>query len=145
VRVFTDDARFLLKALPDHSVERCYILFADPWPKKRHNKRRIVNAETLSDLARALTQNGKLYLATDDPGLAEWYGEVVTAHPAFTLHPAIGDDPQIRPADWPATRYEEKALAKGKAPFYYRLTLNKMIGAEVAKGAFERVSLSNGL
>ncbi len=119
VRVFTEDARFLLKALPDGSIARCFILFADPWPKKRHNKRRIVNPETLTDLARVLRPGGELLLATDDRGLAEWYREAVPAHPSFILHPASGRDPQDRPADWPATRYEQKALDRGRRPFYY--------------------------
>ncbi len=120
VSVFTDDARFLLKVLPDRSIARCFVLFADPWPKKRHNKRRIVNPETLDDLARVLAADGEIYLATDDTGLAEWYEEVVTAHSAFTLQPA-GEVIQKRPGDWPGTRYEEKALEKGRLPFYYKV------------------------
>ena len=123
IRIFTDDARFLLKALPDHSIARCFTLFADPWPKKRHHKRRIVNMETLTELARVLTPDGELYLATDDPGLQEWYEEIVPAHPAFTLHPAGGTTYTDRPADWPETRYEQKALENGRVPRYYHATL----------------------
>jgi tRNA (guanine-N7-)-methyltransferase len=121
LRVFTEDARFVLKALPDASLDRCFVLFADPWPKKRHNKRRIINQDTLTDLARVLTPSGEIYLATDDVPLAQWYEEVVAAHPAFIIQPASGPTAQDRPADWPVTRYEEKAVAKGLKPFYYRV------------------------
>ena len=120
VRVYDDDARLLLANLPDASVQRCFILFADPWPKARHNRRRIVNPETLDQFARVLTRDGSLHLATDHPDLGQWYVDVVEAHPAFVLRAAGGNDPHARPADWPATRYETKALAAGRSPVYYR-------------------------
>ncbi|NJO38875.1 MAG: tRNA (guanosine(46)-N7)-methyltransferase TrmB, partial [Rhizobiales bacterium] len=65
VRVVIDDARLLLKALPERSFEKIFVLFPDPWPKARHRKRRIVNPETLADMARILKPGGELRLATD--------------------------------------------------------------------------------
>ena len=121
VRIYPEDARLLLAQLPDSSVERCFILFADPWPKARHNRRRIVNPETLDQFARLLTPKGEIILATDHPDLAQWYADVVGAHGGFTLHAASGRDPSIKPEGWPATRYETKALAAGRTPVYYRV------------------------
>ncbi len=51
IRVFADDARLLLAALPPASIDRVFILFPDPWPKARHHKRRLVSRETLDRLA----------------------------------------------------------------------------------------------
>src|SRR5215469_6071453 len=108
VRLFVDDARLLLACLPDRSLGRAFILFPDPWPKERHKKRRIVASETLDQLARILRPGAELRLATDDADYADWIEAALGAHPAFiALSRAEGAWPG-RPADWPATRYEEK-------------------------------------
>lgn len=70
VRVVIDDARLLLKALPDRCLERIFVLFPDPWPKARHQKRQIVNRDTVADMARLLKPGGELRLATDDMSYA---------------------------------------------------------------------------
>ena len=66
IRLLVDDARLLLRALPDACLERIFVLFPDPWPKSRHHKRRIVNPETAAAFARLLVQGGEVRLATDD-------------------------------------------------------------------------------
>ena len=121
VGIYPDDARLLLGTLPDASVDRVYVLFADPWPKSRHNRRRMIGLGTLDVLDRVMTETGELYLATDHVDLAEWYRQGITEHPAFTLQPACAEGAQVRP-DWPATRYEAKALAAGRQPWYFRVT-----------------------
>jgi len=83
VRVLMDDARLLLKALPDASVERAFVLFPDPWPKLRHHKRRIVNRETAADLARVIRPRGELRIATDDHDYARWMLAALLAEPRF--------------------------------------------------------------
>ncbi|HVA35551.1 MAG TPA: tRNA (guanosine(46)-N7)-methyltransferase TrmB [Stellaceae bacterium] len=121
IRLFIDDARLLLARLPDRSLGRAFILFPDPWPKERHKKRRIVAAATLDQLARTLRPGAELRLATDDPDYAEWMAAAIAAHPAF-VEVARGDgDWPSRPADWPATRYEQKAVAAGRQPRFFRL------------------------
>ena len=72
VRVLADDARLLLERLPAASLERIFVLFADPWPKKRHWKRRIVNPATVARMAELLVDGGELRVATDDPGYRRW-------------------------------------------------------------------------
>jgi tRNA (guanine-N7-)-methyltransferase len=121
VRVFSEDARLLLSALPDASVSHAYVMFADPWPKLRHNRRRMIGPQTLDQFARILTPAGEIILATDHADLARWYEECVAAHPAFTIMPALDADPLCRPAEWPETRYERKAREAGRVPKYYRV------------------------
>ena len=70
IRIFADDARLLLAALPPRSIGRVFILFPDPWPKARHHKRRLVAPATLDRLAEIMTDGAELRLATDDPVLS---------------------------------------------------------------------------
>ncbi len=120
VRIFDDDARFLLDALPDASIGRCFVLFSDPWPKKRHWERRFIGPENLERLARVLKNGAELRLASDDPGLVTWMLDQTWHHPAFAWTAQRADDWRIRPSDWPATRYEEKAVAAGRRPVFLR-------------------------
>ncbi len=120
IRLFADDARLLIAALPPASIDRVFILFPDPWPKARHKKRRIVSTETLDQLARIMTDEAELRLATDDVGYFSWMLERVTAHPAWQWLARRPADWRQRPADQPPTRYEEKARAAGRAPFFLR-------------------------
>lgn len=115
IRLHPDDARLLLARLAPASIGRCFILFPDPWPKSRHKKRRVVSTETLDWLAHALADGAELRLASDDPDYIQHMLTTTAAHPAFRPM-RIGDgETATRPADWPPTRYEEKALVKGAA------------------------------
>lgn len=120
VRILMDDARLLLEALPDASVNRAFVLFPDPWPKLRHHKRRIVNRGTAAELARVLEPGAELRVATDDPDYARWILEALLAEPRLAWTAERAADWRGRPADWPATRYEEKALAAGRRPTFLR-------------------------
>lgn len=120
VRVWHGDARALLPHLPDGSVGRAFVLFPDPWPKARHQKRRLVAAPFLDTLARVLRPGAELRLATDDPDYLVWMLERLTSHPAFVWLARRPEDWRTRPADWPQTRYERKALAAGRRPVYLR-------------------------
>ena len=118
IRIHPDDARPLLAALLPACLARVFILFADPWPKKRHAERRFVQQPTLQALARVMQQGAALRLATDDPVLQEWTTVQMRATPLFV--PEFGDGISTqRPADWVVTRYEEKALLAGRTPLYY--------------------------
>jgi tRNA (guanine-N7-)-methyltransferase len=121
IRILTDDARLLLAILPQASIGRVFILFPDPWPKQRHHKRRIVTGETLGALAALMTDGGELRLATDDVDYLGWMLARVPLHPDFVWLAGRPSDWRIRPADWPATRYESKAIAAGRWPYFLRL------------------------
>ncbi|AWK86137.1 tRNA (guanine(46)-N(7))-methyltransferase TrmB [Azospirillum thermophilum] len=120
VRVLPDDARPLLDALPDASIGRAFVLFADPWPKKRHWERRFIGPENLPRLARVLKDGAELRLASDDMGLVRWMLEHTVKDPNFEWTARGPSDWRVRPSDWPPTRYEEKAIAAGRKPVFLR-------------------------
>lgn len=121
IRVFADDARLLIAALPPASIDRVFILFPDPWPKRRHHKRRIVSHETLDGLGEIMTDNAELRLVTDDSDYLCCMLERVTDHPAFEWLARRPCDWRERPRDWPPTRYEEKAETAGRRPTFLRV------------------------
>lgn len=120
VRIYPDDVRDLLEVLPDGSLDRIAVLFADPWPKKRHHERRIVQHETIAEFHRLIRPGGELRLATDDMGLLRWTLSRATAHRGFRWLAAGPADWRHRIADWPETRYEAKARAQGRRPAFLR-------------------------
>jgi tRNA (guanine-N7-)-methyltransferase len=110
VRLQDGDARELMAHFPDAVLDRVFILFPDPWPKLRHHKRRLVNAETLAELARVLKPGGRLRFATDWADYADWTLERMLASKAFAWDAERADDWRMAPADHITTRYEEKRL-----------------------------------
>ena len=117
LRLWDDDARTLLRALPDACLDRLFLLFPDPWPKARHAKRRFVHPALLPELARVLKPGAEWRIASDDPTYQGWVAEVLAAQDLF-----VGPPPAAaRPEGWPPTRYEAKALAAGRKPLYWSL------------------------
>ena len=121
VRIWPADARDLIERLPDGSVDRLFLLFPDPWPKARHAERRFIGPANLDSFARILKPGAELRFATDDPGYLQWTLDRLPAHPAFQLEAGGPPDWRQRPADWPPTRYEQKAIAAGRKPAYLSL------------------------
>lgn len=113
IRIHSDDARILLAALPAASLAQVFLLFPDPWPKKRHNKRRFVSAENLDALARVMQPGAELRFASDSPDYCQWTLDHFEDHPQFSLASKIR-------GDWPVTKYEAKAISAGRAPLYLR-------------------------
>ena len=120
VRLHDDDGLAVLRALPAGSVARCFILFPDPWPKRRHAERRFIGVESAAAFARVLEPGGELRFASDDPGMIDWGLMHLRAEPRLTWLADGAGDWSARPANWPATRYEAKALAAGRRPAYLR-------------------------
>jgi tRNA (guanine-N7-)-methyltransferase len=120
VRVFDEDAGLLLDALPEACLERVFLLFPDPWPKRRHAGRRFLQPERLDALARVLADGGELRMASDDPRMQAWMVGHAVGHPDFAWTAQAAADALARPDDWPATRYEAKAVAAGRTPAYFR-------------------------
>lgn len=118
VRILADDARPLLDGLHAETLTRAFVLFADPWPKKRHENRRFIGPDNLPKLSRLLKDNGELRLASDDPQLIAWEMEHTIRHPDFDWTAKEPNDWRIRPDDWPQTRYEEKAIKQGRTPVF---------------------------
>ena len=120
VRIYPDDARRLMAALPDASIGRMFVLFPDPWPKARHHKRRFISRATLDGLARVLRDGAELRLATDHAEYCRWMLDCLQRHPAFAWLARGPGDWRERPPDWPATRYEAKARAAEARPVFLR-------------------------
>jgi tRNA (guanine-N7-)-methyltransferase len=110
VRLHQGDAREVLAALPDGALSRLFILFPDPWPKARHNKRRLVQPDVVADLARVLRPGGTLRFATDWADYANRALEMFLASPHLRWSAEQADDWRLPPADHVTTRYEEKRL-----------------------------------
>lgn len=118
IRVHDGDAREALAWLPDRSIGRSFILFPDPWPKKRQLKRRLISAETVSEFARVLAPGGELRFASDSGDYAAHTLLLMGQSGAFTWLAERAADWGVRPSDWPETRYERKALSEGRKPVY---------------------------
>ena len=118
VRVWDEDATDLIAALPDASVARVYLLYPDPWPKRRQRKRRFVSDASLAQIARVLRPGGPFRFATDIDDYAGWT-LVRAARCAQLRWTAARAEDWRRPfPGWPGTRYEAKALAVGRRPSY---------------------------
>ncbi len=118
--IWPEDARLLLRQLPPASLSRLFLLFPDPWPKSRHAKRRFVHPDTLALVARALRPGAQWRIATDDPTYQVWTADVLARQTWFDVpRPAT-----MRPADWPATRYEQKATKAGRPALYWPVIRN---------------------
>lgn len=116
VRIFTDDGGIVLGVLSECSIEVCSILFPDPWPKKRHHKRRFLQGYNLDNLARVMSDDGLLCIGSDDEGLIDWMLGRVCGHGMFVLEECT----ERRCRGCSMTRYERKALLCGRRPLYLR-------------------------
>lgn len=110
VRLHADDARDVMKALPDASLDRVMILFPDPWHKARHNKRRLIQDESVAEIVRLLKPGGRLRFVTDWKDYAEWALERFERNPGLRWIADRADDWRLAPEDHVVTRYEEKKL-----------------------------------
>lgn len=114
LRLFTDDARPLIRSLPDGALAKLFLMFPDPWPKARHAKRRFVHPASVPEVARALAPGGEWRIASDDPTYQEWTDDVLGGQNLFAVKRY-----DVRPEGWPPTRYEAKAISAGRQPLYW--------------------------
>jgi tRNA (guanine-N7-)-methyltransferase len=118
IRLHHGDANELIGWLPPASLARVDLIYPDPWPKRRHWKRRFVQDESIARIARLLRPGGEFRFATDIPDYAAWTLVRLNRSPAFTWTAEQADDWR-RP--WPGfsgTRYEAKAKRAGRTPCY---------------------------
>lgn len=124
IRLFDDDATQVLDWLPDGSIDQIDLLYPDPWPKKRHWKRRFVNEKNLTRFDRILKPGGRFCFASDIDSYVNWTLQHILAHQAFDW---CSNGPESWRApwhNWPSTRYEAKAFREGRIPAY--LTFRKL-------------------
>ncbi len=118
VRLHDDDAVELIDRMADASVDRVVLLYADPWPKRRHHKRRFLSDETLARFARILRPGGEFRFASDIDHYVGWTLARVLRSPDFVWTAERPDDWRRPWAGWPGTRYEAKAIREGRVPSY---------------------------
>ena len=118
VRIHDGDARDLLDWLPEAGLARIFVLFPDPWPKKRHWRRRLFSPKTIAQFARVLRPGGELRAATDIGDYARAMLLAMQQAPAFEWRARRAGDWRQRGPDWPQTRYEQKALREGRTPCF---------------------------
>ena len=118
VRVRAGDARALIEAAPSASLSRVFILYPDPWPKRRQHKRRLIEEDTIAELARVARPGAELRFATDIDDYAGWTLRRFLASPDFSWDARRADDWRVPWEGWAPTRYEAKARAAGRASAY---------------------------
>jgi tRNA (guanine-N7-)-methyltransferase len=118
LRVHDDDATRLLDWLPAASLSGIDLLYPDPWPKKKHWKRRFVSPVNLDRFARVLKSGGKFRFASDIDTYVNWTLLHCGAHGAFEWQANDAVDWRLPYEGWPGTRYEAKALREGRTPAY---------------------------
>lgn len=120
IRLHAGDAREVLRWLPEGSIGRAFVLFPDPWPKRRHVKRRLVNASLLARLAHVMRPGAELRLATDIGDYARTMLMAFQQTQAFRWLAQEPRDWRERPEDWPLSRYGEKAAREGRRSAFLR-------------------------
>ncbi|MFW6368259.1 MAG: tRNA (guanosine(46)-N7)-methyltransferase TrmB, partial [Spirochaetota bacterium] len=136
VRIVRRDAVDVLNyGIREGELDGMHIFFPDPWPKKRHHKRRLIQPRFLDLAARRIAPGGYLYIATDWEDYAEHIAHVLEDCGMFENESPLERDPRFsEPADWrPRTAFERKGLAKGHVVREFRY-IRKRIGTEETAG-----------
>ena len=118
IRLHHGDATEVLQWLPDASVAGFDLLYPDPWPKRRHWKRRFVQVGSLAQIARIVRSGGEFRFVTDWPDYAGWTLRHVAQVPDFEWTAERADDWRLPWPGFTATRYEAKAKREGRVPCY---------------------------
>lgn len=119
IRIFHGDARLIVDSLPEGSLDRVFILFPDPWPKTKQQKKRIINAEMLQNLSRVIKPGGRLEIATDHVEYGQWIARHLEVAEFFKENKALGLE--AVPEDWVETRYQLKAREQGRGARFFNL------------------------
>jgi tRNA (guanine-N7-)-methyltransferase len=118
IRIWDADATELIDALPPRSLAGVSLLYPDPWPKRRHRKRRFLSEQSLAALARVMAPGSELRFVTDIDDYAGWALACVHRSNAFAWTAERPDDWRRPWPGWPGTRYEAKAKKEGRTAAY---------------------------
>ena len=122
LKISREDVRLLLKKFPEKILDQIFILFPDPWPKPRHFKRRLINAEFLDNVLSPKMKDGaKLTIATDHDSYKTWILTEISRSKKFTWEANSQKDWQIFPSDWVVTKYQKKAAKEGRVSVIFNL------------------------
>lgn len=122
IRLYDDDATVLLDWLPAGSLDQIDLLYPDPWPKKKHWKRRFVSQVNLARFHRVLKPGGIFCFASDIDTYVNWTLQHTHTHGGFVWTAQEPGDWLTPYANWPSTRYEAKARREGRSSAYLTFT-----------------------
>ena len=120
IRLHHGDVWQFLENIPDASLDHIDILYPDPWPKKRHYKRRLIQEDLIAEFHRVLKPGARLHFASDIPSYVDWALVRILRHGGFNWPVKTSTDWQTPYKNWPGTRYEAKANREGRTPHYFR-------------------------
>jgi tRNA (guanine-N7-)-methyltransferase len=119
IRLYDEDATALLDWLPPDSLAGIDLLYPDPWPKKRHWKRRLLNVENVKRFHRLLRPDSEFRFACDIESYVNWSLRHVFDHGGFEWTAQSAVDWHEPWEEWISTRYEQKAIREGRTPAYF--------------------------
>lgn len=117
LKVYEGDAREVLSWLPDGCLHQVYLLYPDPWPKQKHEKRRFMGVDTLDLMFAKMRFGAELRVASDIDAYKATTLKSVAEHKGFAQDES--HDCAKPWADWKRTRYEAKAIKAGRIPAYF--------------------------
>ena len=120
VRLFYGDALDYLKLAKTNYLDEILIMFPDPWPKRRHWKRRIINKDSVSEISRILRSNGRALFFTDNKGIAYWGLRHFILNADFNWEIDMPVNCRNKIRTYPISRYEQKAYKNNTNPFYFQ-------------------------
>ncbi len=120
LKIFHGDARRVLANIPDEIFDEIWLFFPDPWPKKRHSKRRFIQLEMIELLHRKIKQGGKLLISSDDKNYIAWTLSLIFMRNFFNW---LSDEP----SDWKhpnndyfGSKYEKKGIKSDREPYFLK-------------------------
>jgi len=125
IRIISYDIVDILKyQLPENSIDCVYIFFPDPWPKKKHHKRRLISSSLIPLIKKALKKHGRLFIATDWEDYANQISEIIDSEPDI-INLAGRNQYSPRPRWRPMTKFEQRGLNKGHRIYDFALAFKK--------------------
>lgn len=125
LKVWHGDVQILIKKTPADSFQKIFILFPDPWPKKKHFKRRLIKPEFLDGITNIIKNNGHIQVATDHDEYCAWILKYCLQHAALNWQVTSCENWQTPPKNWIKTRYQKKAEKQGRAAAFLNFSVKK--------------------
>ena len=119
IKIWPDDVRKILKFFPSRSISEIKLLFPDPWPKVKHQKRRLIQDDFITSINRILKIKGTVTVATDHKILKSWVLEKFQATTNFEWKVKNSKDWKTRPKECFVTKYEQKSLKEKRKPTWF--------------------------
>ena len=119
VGIWPDDIRKIINLFPQNSISEIKMLFPDPWPKKKHQNRRLIQNEFIETIYTILKPNGTITIATDHDILKNWILEKFQSHRKLELMLQDFKDWEARPQDCFETKYELKSIMQKRKPCWF--------------------------